>query len=132
MNFTAGIIMALVFYILILQLITNYFAIVVMAFIVGIMCAYQVIVFASLNDIVPASQYGIALSFVNMINMAAGSVFNYLIGKLLVKFWDGTTGEGGVEVYSETAYMNAMYILPLTLIIGSIGFILMKPKRGVC
>jgi hypothetical protein len=97
----------------------------------GIMSAYQVIIIATVAEIVPSNVNGIAIAMVNMINMLAGTAYNTAIGSLLDYYW---TGEliNGKRIYSEIAYTDALFILPITLMFGAIMFFILKPKQGIC
>jgi fucose permease len=121
MNIFCGSVMGVIFLIFIYKITLSYNILFILCFIIGIMCAYQVIVFASSTDLVPPSLIGIVISFVNMVNMAAGFAFHYFIGKIMDSNWDGLLVDG-IKIYSEIAYNEALFCLPITLFIGAIGF----------
>jgi predicted MFS family arabinose efflux permease len=131
MNIIAGAVMAAAYYVLLNKLVTSYYVIFAITFTVGVMCAYQVIVFATVTDIVPPYLSGIAISLVNMINMAAGSAFHFAVGYSMDSYWTGDF-LNGTKTYSAEAYTDSLFILPITLVLGTIGFILIKPKKGIC
>jgi len=80
---------------------------------------------------VPANVNGIAIAVVNMFNMLAGTAYNVMIGNLLDHYWAGETLHGK-RIYSEAAYADALFILPISLMLGTIIFFAIKPKPGVC
>lgn len=127
-NITCGIVMTAAFHLMLEQMITGYRMMYMITFIIGIMSAYQVIVISSVSELVPANLIGTAIAVVNMFNMVAGMIFNTAIGRLLDNYW---TGEiiNGKRIYSEVAYSDALYILPVALMFGSIIFFVLKPNN---
>lgn len=127
-NITCGIVMTAAFHLVLEQMITGYRMMYMITFIIGIMSAYQVIVISSVSELVPANLIGTAIAVVNMFNMVAGMIFNTAIGRLLDNYW---TGEiiNGKRIYSEVAYGDALYILPVALMFGSIIFFVLKPNN---
>lgn len=127
-NITCGIVMTGAFHLMLEQLIVGYRMMYMVAFIIGIMSAYQVIVISSVSELVPANLTGTAIAVVNMFNMGAGMIFNTAIGALLDNYW---TGEiiNDKRIYSEIAYSDALYILPVTLMFGAIIFFVLKPNN---
>ena len=130
-NITCGLVMAGIFYLILEKLVSGYLQMFVGAFIVGIMCAYQVIVISIVSTLVPANVNGIAIAVVNMLNMLAGTAYNLMIGNLLDYYWTGEIMHGK-RIYSEIAYADALYILPISLMLGSIIFFAIKPRPGIC
>lgn len=127
-NITCGIVMTAAFHLMLEKLIVGYKVMYMVTFIIGIMSAYQVIVISSVSELVPANLIGTAIAVVNMFNMVAGMIFNTAIGRLLDNYW---TGEiiNGKRIYSEVAYSDALYILPVTLMFGAIIFFVLKPNN---
>ncbi len=126
-NIVCGIIMTIAFHLMLEKLIDGYKLMFICAFIIGVMSAYQVIVISLVADLVPPNLNGTAIAVVNMFNMVAGMGFNTAIGSLLDHYW---TGEiiGGKRIYSDIAYGDALYILPVTLMFGAIIFFVLKPS----
>lgn len=93
-------------------------------FIVGILCCYQVIVFAAGSDWVSPQQLGITIAFLNCLNMLGGSFFHTTIGKLMDVFWVGTQSSG-IREYDLTTYQYALSVVPICAVIGAImvGFV---------
>lgn len=125
-NITCGVLMAVIFYLILEKVFVSFNVILPLTFIIGILCSYQVIIFASVSSIIPSHLNGIAISVVNMINMTAGSMFHYGVGLLLDYYKEGENR------YCAGAYDDALYILPITLIIGAVGFLCIRPKNGIC
>ena len=98
----------------------SYEMLIVMMFIIGICCCYQVIVLSLGSLLSSPTQTSITIAFLNCINMLGGSVFHSLIGNTLNVLWDGTT-INGVNVYSNQAYNIAILNIP---VLGMIGVII--------
>lgn len=118
-NITCGIIMTLAFHMLLENLVKGYSFTFIWAVVIGLASSYQVILLSTVADLVPANLSSTAIAVVNMFNMSAGMAFNAAIGGLLEYYW---TGEmlNGKRVYSDVAYADALYILPVTLMFGTI------------
>ena len=130
-NIACGVLMAGAFYLILEKLIDGYMQMFIVTFITGIMCAYQVIVITMVSELVPPHLNGFAVSVVNMFNMLAGTFYNMLIGHLLDSYWTGEMSRGK-RVYSAAAYSDALYILPIALMLGAIIFFAIKPRKGFC
>ena len=128
-NIICGLVMVGAFHIILEELITGYSLMFICTFIIGVMSAYQVIVISMVLDLVPISLNGITVAIVNMFNMAAGMVYNIVIGGLLDYYWTGGIADGK-RVYSEVAYTDALYILPVTLMFGVILFFVLRPSEA--
>ena len=74
---------------------------------------------------------GLAIAMANAINMFAAMLYNFFVGKLLDCYWTGDTIYG-MRVYSDVAYSDALFILPIALAIGALIFLSVKPKKGIC
>lgn len=130
-NIICGCVMAFVFYFLLNKMIPNYTSMLFSMFIVGVMSAYQVIVISQVSGKVAVNATAISVAFVNMCNMIAITLYNLVIGRLLDHYWTGEILHSK-RVYSDIAYTDALYILPVTLMLGVIIFFIIKPRRGVC
>lgn len=124
-----ALIMSIIFIILISFNAMNYYILVTMMFIVGILSCYQVIVFTIVDQMVPATLSGIAISTTNMLIMAIGATFHFIIGIVMDIFWDGSISSDGLRIYDSTAYNYAMLVIPITLFLGFISFLIIKPKQ---
>ncbi len=88
-------------------------------FLTGILCCYQVIVFSAGSTIVPARQLGIAIAFLNCMNMIGGSLFHSVIGIAMDYFWNGEI-ENNIRIYNLSSYINSLAIIPISSLIGAI------------
>ena len=100
----------------------------IVLFLIGIFCAYQVIVVYKAITYVSENLVGLASSIVNMVMMAFGVFFHNIIGKLMHLTWDGKVTDG-VIVYSADSYLYALSIIPICLVCGGIGFIFVKHSQ---
>ncbi|WP_170294962.1 MFS transporter [Roseospira navarrensis] len=78
----------------------------------GVVAGGMVLCFAVGREHNPLWAAGAALGVVNMLAMAAGAIFQPLLGWLLDRAWDGTM-EAGRPVYSVEAFQSAMWVLVL-------------------
>lgn len=115
-----GLGMGLAFFLLLLH--PNYSGWVLSAlfFAVGVMCCYQVIIFAAGADLVAPQLLGVTVAFLNCINMLGGSFFHTIIGKVMDLSWSGTLTQDGIREYDLESYQYALSVIPLCAIIGTI------------
>lgn len=104
-------------------------------FVMGLMCCYQVLIFAAGFDLVKIELLGVSIAFLNCANMLGGSFFHTVIGYMMDAFWTGNTGGDGVRSYTLESYNHALMIIPFcailgSLIVGSIGLQLRKKKEN--
>jgi MFS family permease len=78
----------------------------------GVFGGGMVLCFATGREHNPVWAAGAALGVVNMLAMAAGAVFQPLLGWLLDRAWDGTM-EAGRPLYGAEAFQSAMWVLVL-------------------
>jgi len=126
---TAGLGMGLIFLVLLslnthLEVSTLY----VLLFLTGILCCYQVLVFAIGVSLVPKHLTSLTVAFLNCINMLGGSFFHNLIGYCMDFFWNGTM-ENGVRIYDGYAYTYALSSIAVTAVLGGVLIFLAGPKR---
>ncbi len=76
----------------------------------GLFGGGMVLCFATGREHNPAWAAGAAMGVVNMVAMAAGAVFQPLLGWLLDRAWDGTM-EAGRPLYSAQAFQETMVVL---------------------
>lgn len=98
----------------------NWWLLAALFFLVGIMCCYQVIVFAAGADLVSVKDLGVCIAFLNCINMFGGSFFHTIIGSLMDLLWDGNLGIDGLRIYSVSIYKYALSSIPICAILGAI------------
>lgn len=97
---------------------------------VGILCAYQAVVFAMACKLAPTRLAGLVTSVTNCINMCAGCLFHFAIGYLMDLNWSGMT-ENGIKVYEPSSYITAISLIPMTLFLGFIGFLVLSRGSSV-
>lgn len=103
-------------------------------FLVGIMCCYQVIVFAAGADLVNSQLLGVTIAFLNCINMLGGSFFHTVIGRLMDIFWTGAIlADDNIRQYSVESYSAALMAIPVCSVLGACisGFVGYKLSRMV-
>lgn len=98
-----------------------------MLFLAGILCCYQILIFAIGSNLVPLSLMGITIAFLNCINMLGGSFFHTFIGRLLDYFWDGTFDKG-IPSYCALTYAKALWVIPLASLLGAFIILLIRPR----
>jgi predicted MFS family arabinose efflux permease len=121
----AGIMMAAVFIMLVAGVL-NGMSITVGLFIVGVCCAYQIIVIYKAATYVPDEVAGLTTAVTNMIIMSFGYVFHTVIGVVIKAY--SSDGPAISFTYGVSA-------IPIALVIGSIGFVMLsygekKKKRS--
>ena len=97
----------------------------VLLFLVGIFCAYQILVIYKATTYVKEGLVGLTTSIVNMIIMIFGYVFHAIIGKVLHES-DTANIIDGIRVYSADSYKLAIMIIPICLAIAGVGFVITR------
>ncbi|GFQ76139.1 putative sulfoacetate transporter SauU [Trichonephila clavata] len=123
-----GLGMALAFTLLLMSKTYNTLALSCLFFFVGITCCYQVMVFAVSSELVATKNLGIAVAFLNSINMLGGSFFHTSIGKILDLSWSGALDKNGVKLYDLYAYQYALSAIPICACLGSIIVLVISMK----
>ncbi|MDQ2993942.1 MAG: MFS transporter [Pseudomonadota bacterium] len=116
----SGIGMAIAFITLLQHPAYNHLMLACLFFVVGVLCCYQVIVFAAGANLVAPQNLGVTVAFLNCINMLGGSFFHTSIGKIMDIFWTGALNAEGLRVYDSDVYRYALSIIPLCAIVGAI------------
>lgn len=91
-------------------------------FTIGLFCSYQTVMIAKMVSLVPGRLSGLAGSIANMLIMAFGPLFHQAIGLCMDRSWNGTVYEG-VRVYHKQAYLNAITLLPVSMLLAAVGLI---------
>lgn len=128
-----GVVMALLFAVMLVQGGNiSFYPLYLMMFVVGILCCYQVLVFAIGTTCVPENMRGVTVAFLNCINMLGGSFFHTAIGLLMDTFWICQV-IGGERVYGTYAYDCSLWIIPVAAFIGGCVFLGLwfKPQKQV-
>lgn len=124
-----GLIMSIIFFrIIIGPDDLNWYSLATLLFTVGIMCCYQVLIFAVGGNLVDNTLLSIAIAFLNCFNMLGGSFFHTVIGSLMDIFWLGDM-ENGLRKYSLYSYNIALLIIPICALLGALIIISIKPKK---
>lgn len=114
-----GLGMAAIFFQLIFYLPTfNWIILASLFFLSGILCCYQVIVFAAGCTMVDTKLLGVTVAFLNCINMLGGSFFHSLIGFMMDVFWAGQMNED-LRLYTLESYKYALLVIPVCALIGT-------------
>jgi predicted MFS family arabinose efflux permease len=95
---------------------------------IGILCAYQILVIYKASTYGPPRLTSLATAVANMIIMLFGYVFHTTIGRSMDFFWDGHTG-AGAPLYSPQTFKWGLCVIPLGLFIAAIGFFMIKIKK---
>ncbi|MBA2649030.1 MAG: MFS transporter [Legionella sp.] len=114
-----GLGLTLSFLLLLSHYIDNWWLLCALFFFIGILCCYQVIMFAAGSTLVPHKYLGITIAFLNCFNMLGGSFFHTLIGKIMDFYWEGTLTQAGLRVYSLQSYHHALMLIPFSALIGT-------------
>ena len=120
-----GFIMCLIFLFIINNNYLPYNLLLILMFVIGALSACQIITFAINCSALP-THIGVVTAMTNMVIMSAGSFFNFIIGHSLDLHNDGNLADSGTVIYNELAFQKSFAIFPITLIIGSIGFIILN------
>lgn len=99
------------------QSLSNTYVLSLLFFVVGILCCYQVLVFASGSELVTPAMLGVTVAFLNCINMLGGSFFHSTIGWAMDFFWTGLT-DNGIRQYAVESYQKALLVIPLAAAVG--------------
>ena len=115
----AGIVMLTAFTMLVVGILDSK-SITVSLFLVGISCAYQILAIYKASTYVPENVAGLTTAVANMIIMSFGYLFHSTIG-LIIK---SSNAAGEVASFSY-----GISIVPITLLIGAIGFFMISYKE---
>jgi hypothetical protein len=98
----------------------NYYLIFVLFFIIGICCAYQILAIYKASTCVSQDLIGLTTAIANMIIMMFGYFFHSSIGSIIqISSHSGTINP----------YIYGISIIPITLLMGVIGFINIRSKE---
>ena len=113
----AGMVMAIVFIALIVTKLSSN-TIAISFVLVGICCAYQILAIYKASTFVAASAAGLTTAVANMIIMIFGYGFHSVIGLVIKSYAE-----------NDNAVAYGIAVIPITLVLGSIGFILIGYKK---
>ncbi|WP_246210070.1 MFS transporter [Wolbachia endosymbiont of Atemnus politus] len=97
----------------------------VLLFIIGLACAYQVPLTDKVVSCVKSDVVASAGSVSNAIVMSFGYFFHTVIAGMMNFYWDGKVVDG-IPFYGTEAMIKSMLIVPVGLLIGMLGFLLLK------
>jgi len=124
--------MGMVFCLLLLKFEYNWYFFAGLFFLIGIMCCYQVIIFATGVELVKPQLLGVTIAFLNCANMLGGSFFHTILGYLMDLFWTGGLKEDGIKIYSIESYEAAVMAIPICSTLGAaiIAFVGTKLEKS--
>lgn len=102
----------------------------VIFFTIGLLCCYQVIVFAAGADLVSERHLGVTVAFLNSVNMFGGSFFHTLVGKAMVWNWQGQLRADGLKFYDTECYHHALSVIPVCALLGAVIVGILALKRA--
>ncbi len=101
----------------------------VLMILVGVLSSYQVIVLSIACRFAPSHLHGLVTSITNGLNMLLGCFFHYGIGSIMDHLWTGAM-QDGVKQYTDYAYTSSIALIPLCLVLGGLGFLLLRVVLG--
>ena len=121
-----ALVMAVSFFVLLLGK-PSFYSLSFLFFVMGISCAYQILAIYKASTYVPESLTGLTTASANMIIMAFGYIFHSTIGSLMESTWDGTV-VNGVHIYSVSSFKFSLMLIPVTLLVGALGFLVIRRR----
>lgn len=127
-----GLGMGMAFLLLLSNISYNWYWLAGLLFCLGLLCCYQVIIFAACSDLVTPQLLCITVAFLNCVNMQGGSFFHPTIGFMMDAFWTGMVGQDGVRQYTVESYNTALMIIPLCALLGAclVGFVGLRLRQN--
>lgn len=126
---TCGLGLSLIFILLLSSSLSQWWAFSLAFFTIGLLCCYQVLVFAAGAELVAPQYLTVTVAFLNCINMLGGSFFHTFIGKIMDQYWDGGLSDAGLRTYHLDAYTHALGLIPLCSAVGALVIYLLAFKR---
>lgn len=123
----SGFVMAAAFIALLVPYKFNFTMLQIMFFVIGLLSSYQILAVYKSTTYVKEGLVGITTATVNMIVMPFGYLFHSAIGKILNLTWDGQVIDG-IRVYNANSFLYGIAIIPITLIIGGVGFMWLRSQ----
>jgi predicted MFS family arabinose efflux permease len=114
-------------FLLILFTKVNMNLLILLLFVIGLFCAYQVLAVYKSITYVKEGLVGLATATVNMIFMSFGYFFHSIIGRILQATGGGKIVDG-VPIYSANSFIYGVSVIPIALILGAFGFLWMRKK----
>jgi predicted MFS family arabinose efflux permease len=123
-----GVGLALAFVLLLSLWVSSWWMLSSLFFVIGLLCCYQVLIFATGSALVSAELLGLSIAFLNCVNMLGGSFFHTLIGSMMDTFWSGTLDAQGMRLYSLASFQHALSLIPVCACIGTLLIYLLGRK----
>ncbi|MGB0935435.1 MAG: MFS transporter [Alphaproteobacteria bacterium] len=95
--------------------------------IIGIACAYQIPAIYKASTYVKEEVVSLTVACANMIIMIFGYVFHGSIGAVMSSLWQGTM-RNGYPVYAGETFVAALSLIPIGLMLGTIGFLVVRRR----
>lgn len=124
----SGFLMILGFFMLLTGMLSNSFLIMTTFIMIGVACSYQIPAIYKASTYVQEQEKSLTNAIANMIIMFFGYIFHGSIGYLMTCFWDGRI-QNEIPIYTEKTYIYALSIIPISLIIGVLGYIAIVIKE---
>lgn len=96
---------------------TPIFIVETLLFLFGFFSSIEVVCFAVGRETSPGHVSGAAVSFVNLLVMFGGLVFQPMVGKILDMNWSGQM-INEVRIYGVTGYQLALSVIPIAILLG--------------
>ncbi len=97
----------------------------ILLFLFGAFSSIEVVCFAVGRETSPKHVSGAAVSFINLLVMFGGLVFQPLVGKVLDLYWTGKMADG-VRVYDVHSFQLSLTLIPIFILIGLVCSLMMK------
>lgn len=97
----------------------------ILIFLFGFFCSSEILVFAVAKDRTKLKYSATAISFINMVIMLSGVIFQPIVGKLMDLLWDGKMLHG-IPAYSAFDFKIALMIMPIGLFLSIIAATLIQ------
>ena len=96
----------------------GYYPSIVILLVGGMWLGGQVLCFSVVKERVPNQISGTAMAYTNALVMLGGVIFQPLMGFILDLGWRGNIDNVGARVYNLEAYQNAIFAIPICLILS--------------
>ncbi len=130
-----GLGLSLSFFLLLSGILEGWYGLSILFFIIGIMCCYQVIVFAAGASLTNIHLLSVTIAFLNCINMLGGSFFHTLIGFFMDFFEKSVSIHDGLLNYSVATYKLSLMVIPICSLLGTalviFLYLIINPKEPI-
>lgn len=91
----------------------SYFTMDTLFFFLGFFSGSEILCFSAISKAAQDTTRGLSLGFTNTLNMTGSALLMHLIGMLLDYFWSGGVSEIGLRIYTSSAYLFSLSLLPI-------------------